>query len=123
MILVDTSVWIDHFKAPLAPLEDLSRTEQILGHPFITGELAVGHLRDWNGTLDALRRLLQAKIASEAEFLTLISSERLATTGLGFVDVHLLASCRITPGTRLWSRDKRLARYAARLGVGWTDAG
>lgn len=121
MILVDTSVWIDHFKAPVAALEDLSRTERILGHPFITGELAVGHLRDWNGTLGALRRLLQAKIASEAEFLTLISSERLAATGLGFVDVHLLASCRITPGTRLWSRDKRLARYADQLGVAWTE--
>lgn len=121
MILVDTSVWIDHFKAPLAPLEDLSRAEQIFGHPFITGELAVGRLRDWNNTVGAMRRLLQAKVASEAEFLTLISSERLAATGLGFVDVHLLASCRITPGTRLWSRDKRLAGYAGQLGVAWTE--
>jgi len=122
LILVDTSVWIDHFKASVTALEDLSRAERILGHPFITGELAVGHLRDWNGTLGALRRLLQAKIASEAEFLTLISSERLAATGLGFVDVHLLASCRITSGTRLWSRDKCLAGYADQLGVGWTES-
>jgi predicted nucleic acid-binding protein len=120
--LVDTSVWIDHFKAPVAALEELSRGEQVLGHPFITGELAVGHLSAWEDTLDALRRLLQAKIASEAEFLILISSERLAATGLGFVDVHLLASCRITPGTRLWSRDKRLARYADQLGVAWAES-
>ena len=119
MILVDTSVWIDHFKAPVAALEELSRSEQILGHPFITGELAVGHLRDWTGTIDALRRLLQAKVASELEVLTLISSERLAATGLGFVDVHLLASCRIAPGIRLWSRDKRLAKHADQLGVAW----
>lgn len=121
MILVDTSVWIEHFKQPIAVLEDLARREHILGHPFVTGELAVGHLRDWRGTLDALTRLRQARTASELEFLTLISSEHLAATGLGFVDVHLLASCRITPGTRLWSRDKRLAGYADQLGVGWVE--
>jgi predicted nucleic acid-binding protein len=122
LILVDTSVWSDHFKAPVPGLEELSRGAQILGHPFITGELAVGHLRNWAGTLDTLRLLLQAKVASEVEFLTLISSEGLAATGLGFVDIHLLASCRITPGTMLWSRDKRLARYADQLGVGWADS-
>lgn len=121
MILVDTSVWIEHFKQPIAVLEDLARGERILGHPFITGELAVGHLRDWQGTLDTLTRLLQARIASEVEFLTLISSEHLFATGLGFVDVHLLAACRITPGTRLWSRDKRLVRYADQLGIGWAE--
>jgi predicted nucleic acid-binding protein len=121
LILVDTSVWIDHFKQPLAAVHDLSRSEQILGHPFITGELAVGHLPRWEDTVRTLRLLLQARIASEAEFVKLISSERLAATGLGFVDVHLLASCRITPGTRLWSRDKRLAGYADQLGVGWQE--
>jgi len=71
--------------------------------------------------LGTMRRLTQARIASEAEFLTLIARERLAATGLGFVDVHLLASCRTTPGTSLWSRDKRLARYAEQLGVGWPE--
>lgn len=122
MILIDTSVWIDHFKQPIAVLQSLAQDEHVLGHPFITGELAVGHLRDWNGALAMLRRLLQARIASEVEFLTLISGERLSATGLGFVDVHLLASCRITPGTKLWSRDKRLARHADRLGIGWREA-
>lgn len=121
MILIDTSVWIDHFKAPVAALYDLSGGEQILGHPFITGELAVGYLRNRHEALGALRALRQAKIASVDEFLALISTERLAATGLGFVDVHLLASCRLTPGTRLWSRDKRLAKYADQLGVAWTE--
>jgi predicted nucleic acid-binding protein len=122
LILVDTSVWIDHFKAPVAALEQLSRDEQILGHPFITGELAVGHLRDWTSTIEALRQLLQARVASEAEFLTLLASQGLAATGLGFVDAHLLASCRITPGTRLWTRDKRLRASAVTLGVAWGEA-
>lgn len=121
MILVDTSVWVDHFREPIAALEYLGRGERILGHPFVTGELAVGHLRDWRDTVGALRGLLQAKVASEDEFLTLVSNERLAATGLGFVDVHLLTSCRITPDTRLWSRDKRLARYADQLGIGWAE--
>ena len=122
MILVDTSVWIDHFKAPLAALEQLGRDEQILGHPFITGELAVGRLRNWAGTIESLKRLLQARVASEAEFLTLLANERLAATGLGFVDVHILASCRLTPGTRLWTRDKRLHASAMALGVAWREA-
>lgn len=121
MILIDTSVWIDHFKQPITVLEDLARGQLILGHSFITGELAVGHLRDWEGTLAALMQLRQARMASEIEFLALISSERLSATGLGFVDVHLLASCRLTPGTLIWSRDKRLAHYADRLGVSWTE--
>lgn len=85
----------------------------------MTGELAVGHLPRWNETIDALRRLFQARIATESEFLTLVDGEKLAATGLGFVDVHLLASCLLTPEARLWSRDKCLARYAARLGIGW----
>lgn len=91
----------------------------MLGHPFVTGELAIGHLPRWKETIDALRRLLQARIATESEFLTLVSGEKLAATGLGFVDVHLLASSLLTPETRLWSRDKNLARYANRLGIGW----
>jgi predicted nucleic acid-binding protein len=122
LILVDTSVWIDHFRTPVAALEHLILAEQAMCHPFIRGELAVGHLRNWLEAIGALQSLPQAKTASEGEFLALIVNEQLATTGLGFVDVHLLASCRATPGTKLWSRDKRLAKNADRLGVGWTDA-
>lgn len=121
MILVDTSVWIDHFRRPVAALEHLILAEQAMCHPFIRGELAVGHLRDWLEAVGALQALPQAKTASEGEFLTLIVNEQLAATGLGFVDVHLLASCRATPGTKLWSRDKRLAKYADRMGLVWAE--
>lgn len=121
MILVDTSVWIDHFRTPVATLEHLIRVERAMCHPFIRGELAVGHLRDWLEVVGALQALPQAKTASEGEVLTLIVNERLSATGLGFVDVHLLASCRITPGTKLWSRDNRLAKYADRMGLAWAE--
>lgn len=121
MILVDTSVWIDHFRMPVAALEHLIRVEQAMCHPFIRGELAVGHLRNWLEAVGALQALPQAKTVSEGEFLTLIVNEQLAATGLGFVDAHLLASCRATPGTKLWSRDKRLAKYADRMGLVWAE--
>jgi predicted nucleic acid-binding protein len=121
LILVDTSIWIDHFRAPVPALEHLILAERAMCHPFISGELAVGHLGNWLEAVGGLQALPQAKTASEGEFLALIVNERLAATGLGFVDVHLLASCRATPGTKLWSRDKRLAKCADRLGVAWAE--
>lgn len=122
MILVDTSVWIDHFKQPVGTLEGLIRAGRAACHPFVTGELAVGDLRDWETTVSALGALPQAGVAPHGEFLRLIANARLAATGLGFVDVHLLASCQMAGGTQLWSRDERLARYAADLGLGWLEA-
>lgn len=121
MILVDTSIWVDHFKQPVQVLEDLILAGQALGHPFVTGEVAVGSLREWDETVGALNALIQAKVAAHDEVLALIASARLAATGLGFVDVHLLASCRTSPGTLIWSRDKRLVEHAARLGVAWVE--
>jgi predicted nucleic acid-binding protein len=122
LILVDTSVWVDHLRRPEPALDYLILTGQVVGHPYVTGEVALGDVRAWDETVSALQELVQARVASEAEFLALISNERLAATGMGFVEIHILASCRITPDTRLWSRDKRLARYADRLGIGWQEA-
>jgi predicted nucleic acid-binding protein len=122
LILVDTSVWIDHFRQPDASLASLIVEGRAIVHPFVTGELAVGHLRHWDETIAALRAMLQAKVASEAEFIAFAKAERLPATGLGFVDLHLLASCRITPGTLLWSRDKRLVGHASRLNLAWSEA-
>lgn len=122
MILVDTSVWIDHFVSGIDDLSTLIDQGQVLGHPFVTGELAVGNLREWDDTVASLRALPSAKVASEGEFLFLISSEKLAGSGLGFVDVHLLAACRLTSEARLWTRDKKLAGTAAALGLAWAEA-
>jgi len=122
LILVDTSVWVDHLRNPETTLEQLIRANLVIGHPYVTGEVAVGDIRDWHETVTGLQELRQAQIATETEFLALVAQEKLAATGLGFVDIHILASCRITPDTKLWSRDKRLARHADRLGVGWHEA-
>ena len=92
----------------------------LIQHPFVTGELALAGLKDAETALAFLSRdLPQARVAAESEFLEFVAQERLAATGLGFVDAHLLAACRLTPGSYLWSRDTRLERWARAAGVAW----
>lgn len=123
MIIVDTSVWVDHFREPIEELEQLAAAVLIVQHPFVTGELALGTLRERQTTIDYLSRdLPRARVASEHEFLTFVTRQGLVESGIGFVDSHLLASCRLEPGTRLWTRDKRLARWAQDSGVAWAPA-
>ncbi len=120
MILVDTSVWVDHFRHPIAEIERLALAARLIQHPFVTGELAVGDLKYAEITLAFLSQdLPRARVATESEFLSFVANERLAATGIGFVDAHLLAACRLMPGSSLWSRDKRLERWARAAGVDW----
>ena len=119
MILIDTSVWVDHFRRPVAEVERLALAARIIQHPFVTGELAVGDLRNPEDLAFLSQDLPRARVATEAEFLSFVANERLAATGIGFVDAHLLAACRLMPGTSLWSRDKRLERWARVAGVNW----
>jgi hypothetical protein len=93
----------------------------VIQHPFVTGELALGNWKDWSSAFALLQDLRPARVASEDEYLTIVASEGLAGTGIGFVDAHLLATCRLVPGTLLWSRDKRLSDRAEALGVAWRD--
>lgn len=120
MILVDTTLWIDYFSARQPVLHDLIADRQAAIHDLIIGELAVGDLRDRAGTLYALGRIKQAQRVSDREALDLIEAERLWGLGLGFIDVHLLASTLVTPECLLWTRDKRLAAEAGRLGVAFS---
>ncbi len=115
MVLVDTSVWIQHLRADDARLDDLLMTGRVVVHPFVIGELALGNLRERRRIIDDLSNLRQATIASDEEVLTLIENESLAGSGIGYVDAHLLASARLTPGTTLWSYDKRLDAVARKL--------
>jgi predicted nucleic acid-binding protein len=108
MILVDTSVWIDHFRKGVASLKALLDAGQVLGHPFVVGELALGNLHRRNVILDALQALPQASVATESEVLRFIDQESLHGLGIGYVDAHLLAAVRLSPGSRLWTRHKRL---------------
>lgn len=117
MILVDSSIWIDHFRSDDLALLAHLEADRVLMHPYVLGEIAVGSLRDRRDTLVRLSDLPQATVAHTTEALVLIDRERLWGFGLSYVDVHLLASARLMTQTRLWSRDKRLAATAERLGV------
>ncbi len=117
MILVDTSVWIDHLRSGNSALTELLNTGQVLAHAFVTGELALGNLRQRDTILNALRDLPQANIATDDEVLSFISQHALFGLGIGYVDAHLLAAVRLTPAASLWTRDKRLLNAAEQLGL------
>lgn len=117
MILVDTLVWIDHFRGGDSELASLLQDGHVLAHPWVIGELALGHLSQRSEILGLLRNLPQAKSATDAEVLTLIDNHQLFGLGIGYVDAHLLAATMLTTDARLWTRDKRLAVLAARHGL------
>ncbi len=115
-LLADTSVWIEHFRSGHL-LNELLTTRQLHIHPFIIGELAVGSLRNRTKTLTDLSELVSVTVAEHTEVLALIEAHRLYSRGIGYVEAHLLASVRLTPGVALWSLDKCLANAAEALGV------
>ena len=115
MILVDTSIWVDHLRAGDRGLSALLESGLVLTHPFVIGELALGRLKSRPVILKALADLPQARVATDHEVLEFIDSQSLAGSGLGYVDVHLLAAARLTDDASLWTRDRRLHGAANRL--------
>jgi predicted nucleic acid-binding protein len=118
MILVDTSVWIDHFKAADPMFAQFLPDEPLLIHPFVLGEIALGSFAQRAALLKWLGKLTPALQASHREVLGLIQSKRLFGIGIGYIDAHLIASVQLTPGARLWTRDKRLRAAAESIGAG-----
>ena len=117
MILADTSVWVDHLRAVDETLAGLLDRGVILAHPFLTGELALGSLRQRDLILGAFQDLPQTRVATEDEVLRFIDRHGLFGLGIGYVDAHLLAAVRLTAGATLWTRDKRLHGIADRFGL------
>jgi predicted nucleic acid-binding protein len=113
-VLVDTSVWIDHFRVRIPGLLRRLAASEVWCHPFVIGELACGALRPRAETLAALAKLPCAPVASHQEALAFLEAHDLSGKGLGWVDVHLLASARLAH-VRLWSVDKALAAAARSL--------
>jgi predicted nucleic acid-binding protein len=116
LILVDTSVWVDHLRRGDARLATLLQAAEVLMHPFVLGEIACGGLADRRKLLGLLQDLPGAAVADGDEVLSFIERRRLHGKGLGYVDVHLLAAVALTAGARLWTRDKRLLSAARTLG-------
>lgn len=117
MILVDTSIWVDHLRAGETRLAELLENGDVLAHPWVVGELALGHMRRRSEVIGLLRGLPQAVVADDHEVLRLVDVEHLAGTGIGYVDAHLVAATRLTRGARLWTTDGRLAAVMKRLGL------
>ena len=117
MILVDTSVWIDHLRQGEPELVRALEAHQVLAHPFVVGELACGNLKDRATFLRWLRALPEAPVATESEALAFIDRRALMGRGIGYLDVHLLASVALAGDATLWTRDKRLGAVARELGL------
>jgi predicted nucleic acid-binding protein len=117
MILVDTSVWIDHLRSGDDALIDLLDADRVLTHPFVIGEVALGHLRQREIVLASLQGLPSATKAMDEEVLDFINQNNVVGRGIGYIDAHLLAATSLT-AARFWTRDKRLAAIAAELRLG-----
>lgn len=116
MIVVDTSLWVDHLRTGDPILSQLLDDARVLCHPWVVGELALGHLVRRAEILTLLANLPQAVVATDEEVRTFIDRHELYGLGIGYVDAQLLAATHLTPGARLWTRDQRLAAVATRLG-------
>jgi predicted nucleic acid-binding protein len=117
MILVDTSIWIDHLHRQEPDLNDLLEDAQVSAHPMIIGELALGSLSDRASVLSWLENLPSVPVVTHAEVLHFVEANALYGQGLSLVDAHLLAGLFVSDNVTLWTRDRRLLAAARRLGV------
>jgi predicted nucleic acid-binding protein len=116
MILVDTSMWVDHLRSGNKTLVRLLLGEQVMTHPFVIGELACGHLSNRQTILELLGTLPRVGVLDHDEVMGFVEMQRLWGSGIGWVDAHLLASA-LLGGAKLWTRDRALLVAATRLEV------
>lgn len=123
MILVDTSVWIDHLRSGEPSLAAILQSGQVMMHPFVLGELACGNLANRSEVLKLLGDLPAAPTATDTEVLGFIENRALMGRGIGYIDVHLLAATALAGDAQIWTRDRRLAAAAADLGLSIDEEG
>jgi predicted nucleic acid-binding protein len=117
MILADTSIWIEQLRRANGPLTSALDAGDVVMHPFVIGELACGNLRNRTLLLDLWANLPFVPTATDAEALRFIDRHSMTGSGLGYIDVHLLASTALARDARLWTIDKPLVAAAERLGL------
>jgi predicted nucleic acid-binding protein len=117
VILVDTSVWVEHLRSGSPRLRTLLEEGEVLGHPHVIGEVACGSLARRAEVLGLLTVLPSATLASEEEAHRLVEAHHLHGRGIGWIDVHLIASALLSDA-ELWTLDRRLEREARRVGIG-----
>ena len=117
MILADTSIWVDHLCNGDAEMARLLGAGQIVMHPFVVAEIALGSLHNRQQRLGEMEALLEVRVAQLNEVRRMIEAHSLYSRGIGLTDAHLIASCLLTPGTQLWTRDGALLKVAQTLGI------
>lgn len=117
MILVDTSVWVDHLRTGDENLAMLLNRSQVLMHPFVLGELACGNLANRDEVLGLFKNLPWSPVARDDEVLVFVEEQTLMGKGIGYIDAHLLAAVALEGSARLWTRDKRLHAVADELSL------
>jgi len=117
MILADTSIWVDYLRSGNPEMSKLLGEGQIVIHPFIVAEIALGSLRNRHKRLEEMESLLEVKVAQLNEVRHMIEAHSLYSKGIGLTDAHLVASCLMTPGTQLWTHDGAMKRVAKALGI------
>jgi len=117
MILVDTSIWIDHLRTGDVDLTSLLNQCRVFIHPFVIGGLACGNMRDRRSILQLLQDLPMAPVANNDEVLFFIEEQHLMGRGIGYVNAHLLASVALEGSSRLWTRDNHLVQLASELNL------
>lgn len=122
LILIDSSVWVDHLNRPNDAVVELVVSRRSALHPFVLGEVALGNLPRWKATIKRLCELPCVKPVPTIAFMDCMAEFRLPGSGLGFVDAHLLAWTLAAPERKLWTRDRRLRERAEALGVAWSPA-
>ena len=123
MVLVDTSVWVDHLRSSEPEIAFLVDRRQIVIHPMVIGELACGNLSNRNEVLRYLARLPRMPVATDEEVLFFIEHHRLMGSGIGYVDAHLLVASVLHSTTRLWTRDRRLMSITDELDIRFVPNG
>ena len=121
MILVDTSVWVDHLRRGDPGLVGLLERSAVVMHPFVVGEIACGSLRDRTSLLELLQDLPRAVMATDDEVMHFIERHSLHGKGIGYIDIHLLVSVALTAGATLWTRDQKLRQSATALGFAYPE--
>jgi len=122
VILVDSSIWVDHLHHGHDLMRKLLLSRAVVMHPFVLQEIALGSLRDRASVLSTLAKLPQARTASTEDVMLLIETRSLYSTGIDLTDVHLLAAALIDDNTLVWTRDRRMREAADRLGVCYTPS-
>jgi predicted nucleic acid-binding protein len=121
LILVDTSVWVDHLRHGDRQLVALLDEARVVSHPLVVGEIACGGLANRSAVLRHLQDLPMATVAGDDELLAFVERQALYGRGIGLVDAHLLAATMLTSGTALWTRDARLRDVAGGLGCAYAE--